>query len=72
MKQLYRNTREGKIAGVCAGIGEYFNIDPVIIRLIFIVIAVCSYWLMGGLIAYIIAWVIVPEQPYQFNADSPD
>lgn len=72
MKQLYRYTREGKIAGVCAGIGEYFNIDPVIIRLIFIVIAVCSYWLMGGLIAYIIAWVIVPEQPYQFNADSPD
>jgi|TARA_Y100000310_G_C20616942_1_gene781136 phage shock protein C len=72
MKQLYRNTREGKIAGVCAGIGEYFNIDPVIIRLIFIVVTVCSYWFMGGIIAYIIAWIIVPEQPYQFNADSPD
>jgi len=36
LKILYRNTSDGKIAGVCSGIGDYFEIDPVIIRLIFL------------------------------------
>ncbi len=57
MKRLYRNTNEAKIAGVCAGIANYFDIDPVIIRLIFIL----SLFWGGGIIAYIIAWIIVPD-----------
>ena len=36
MKKLHRNKNHGKIAGVCSGLGDYFNIDPVIIRLIFL------------------------------------
>ena len=35
MKKLYRNETDGKIAGICSGIGDYFEIDPVIIRLLF-------------------------------------
>ncbi|MBT3179450.1 MAG: PspC domain-containing protein [Candidatus Marinimicrobia bacterium] len=57
MKKLYRIPQEGKIAGVCVGMGEYFDIDPVIVRLFFLL----SLFMGGGLIVYIIAWIIVPK-----------
>lgn len=57
MKRLYRNKDEGMLGGVCAGIGDYLNIDPVIIRLAFLVLI-----FTGGVIAYIVAWIIVPEK----------
>jgi len=57
MKRLYRNSTEGKIGGVCAGLGDYFNLDPVIIRLAFLLLIFA-----GGLIAYFVAWIIVPEK----------
>ena len=56
MKRLHRNKKNGKIAGICAGIGDYFDIDPVIVRLLFLL----ALFLGGGLIVYIIAWIIVP------------
>ncbi len=56
VKKLYRNVRAGKIAGVCAGIADYFQLDPVLVRLFFLLM-IC--W-GGGVIAYIIAWFIVP------------
>ena len=57
MKRLYRNSKEGKIGGVCAGLGDYFNLDPVIIRLAFLLLIFA-----GGIIAYLVAWIIVPEK----------
>ena len=57
MKRLYRNKKEGMLGGVCAGIGDYLNIDPVIIRLAFLLLI-----FTGGVIAYIVAWIIVPEK----------
>ncbi len=59
-KKLYRSVNDKKIAGVCGGFGEYFDIDSTIIRLVWValVLAVGS-----GIIAYILAWIIVPEQP---------
>ena len=56
MKRLHRNEKDGKIAGICSGIGDYFDIDPVIVRLLFLL----ALFLGGGLIVYIIAWIIVP------------
>tara|TARA_B100000686_G_C16658417_1_gene899506 strand:- start:474 stop:653 length:180 start_codon:yes stop_codon:yes gene_type:complete len=56
MKRLHRNKQDGKIAGICSGIGDYFDIDPVIVRLLFLL----ALFLGGGLIVYIIAWIIVP------------
>ena len=56
MKRLHRNKKDGKIAGICAGIGDYFDIDPVIVRLLFLL----ALFLGGGLIVYIIAWIIIP------------
>ena len=56
MKKLYRNKTDGKIAGICSGIGDYFEIDTVIIRLVFLL----GLFLGGGLIVYIIGWIIIP------------
>lgn len=61
MKRLYRNKKNAKLAGVCAGLGDYFDIDPVIVRLVFVL---TIFW-GAGIFAYIIAWIIVPEVPPQ-------
>ena len=59
-KRLYRSRKERIIGGVCGGLGNYFNIDPVFTRLILAVLFLCAGI---GLLAYIIAWVIVPLEP---------
>ena len=58
-KKLYRNTTNKLIAGVCSGIGEYLNIDPTIIRLIWALIGLTG----AGIVAYLIAALIIPEKP---------
>lgn len=58
MKRLFRSRNNKVIAGVCGGIGEYFNIDPVLIRLVWGIL----FFIGGaGLLGYIIAWIIIPE-----------
>ena len=59
-KRLYRSRTDRRLWGVCGGIGEYFNIDPVIVRLLWILFTLAGG---GGIIAYIIACIIVPEEP---------
>lgn len=56
-KQLMRSGRDQKIAGVCAGVVYYFDIDPTIVRVIWGVLAFC-YGV--GIVAYIILWIIAP------------
>ena len=58
-KKLYRNTQNKMIAGVCSGLAEYINIDPTIVRLIWALIAFSG----AGLLAYLIAAIIIPEKP---------
>lgn len=60
MNKLYRSKSNRIIAGVCGGIGEYLGIDPTLIRLLWILF---SLSIGAGLLAYIIAWIIVPEEP---------
>lgn len=60
-KKLYRSEEGKMIAGVCAGIGEYFNIDPTVVRLGFIIFACMGG---SGILAYILASVIIPVKPY--------
>ncbi len=59
-RRLYRNPKDRIIGGVCSGIGNYFDIDPVIIRLIFAILFLTAG---VGLLAYLIAWIIVPAAP---------
>lgn len=59
-KRLYRTKgKDRMIAGVCGGIAEYLGVDPTIIRLIWVVATLA--W-GAGLLAYLIAWLIVPEK----------
>jgi phage shock protein PspC (stress-responsive transcriptional regulator) len=61
MNKLYRSKKNKIIAGICGGIGEYFKVDPTLIRLLWVLISVMG---MGsGVVAYIIAWIIIPEEP---------
>jgi phage shock protein C len=59
-KRLWRSRRDRKIAGVCGGLGDYYNIDPIWIRLLFVV-----FFLLGGaaFIAYLIMWILIPLEP---------
>jgi phage shock protein C len=62
MKTLYRSRNQKVIGGVAGGIAEYFDIDPVFIRVLFVV----SVFASGvGLIAYIILWIITPQEPFE-------
>lgn len=56
-KQLMRSSRDKKIAGVCAGVAYYFDIDPTIVRVIW---GVLAFGYGAGIVAYIILWIIAP------------
>jgi phage shock protein C len=60
MKRLYRSKKERMLGGVCAGLGEHFDIDPTIIRLAWAVITVIS--IGTGILVYILAWILIPEE----------
>jgi len=60
MKRLYRSRTNRIIAGVCGGIAEYSNIDPTVVRLLWLLVSL--FW-GAGIVAYIIALIIIPEEP---------
>ena len=63
-KRLFRQSKDKMIGGVCTGIGEYFDIDPVIIRVLFVLalfMGTMGFWL------YVILWIIVPKVPIKLN-----
>lgn len=60
-KRLYKSRTNRVLCGVCGGIGEYFNVDPTIIRLLCILLFCTG----GGILAYIIAAIIIPEEPFR-------
>lgn len=68
-KKLYRDEHHKVIGGVCAGLAEYFNVDISIVRILF----VASVMLKGGgLIIYIILWIVLPKKNYIFNDPTVD
>ncbi len=58
-RRLYRIEREGTIAGVCAGLASYFNIDVTIVRILFVIAGISAG---PGVLAYIILWIAMPEE----------
>lgn len=60
MKKLYRSSENKVFAGVCGGIGEYADIDPVILRVLWVVITIFT-GVMPGIIAYVFAMFIIPR-----------
>lgn len=59
-KKLFKSRTNRMICGVCAGVGEYFHIDPTVIRLIWAVLTVGGFG--TGLLVYIIAAIVMPEE----------
>lgn len=60
-KRLYRSGRERVIGGVCGGLAEYANLDPTIVRLLYVLFTLVSFG--AGILFYIIAWIIIPRNP---------
>ncbi len=60
MKKLYRSKDDRKLFGVCGGLGQYFNLDATIVRLIFVILGLMHV----GVLFYILAALIIPEEPY--------
>lgn len=59
-KRLYRSTTNKIIGGVCGGLGEYFDIDPVLVRVITVLLVFGTGFVI---LAYVIAWIIIPKRP---------
>ena len=59
MKRLYRSGKNRVLGGVCGGIGEFFDVDPTIVRLLWILLSFVGM----GILLYIIAWIIIPRNP---------
>jgi phage shock protein C len=59
MQRLYRSKNNRILGGVCAGLGEHLDVDPTVIRLIWAVVTLLSFG--TGIIIYILAWIIIPE-----------
>ena len=61
MKKLYRSESDKRIAGVCGGIAEYFEVDATIIRIAFLILLLPGGF--PGLLPYLILWIVVPLKP---------
>jgi phage shock protein C len=59
-RKLYRSKTNRQIAGVCGGLAEYFNVDAILIRVLFVLLAVLGG---SGLVLYVAMWIIVPKEP---------
>ena len=59
VKKLSRSTDDRWLGGVCGGLAQYFNIDAILIRILFIILGLIG---LGGVILYVILWIIIPEQ----------
>ena len=60
-KQLTLSATDSKIAGVCGGIAEYLDVDPTVVRLIWLVLSIVPGGIVGGVVAYLLAWIIIPK-----------
>jgi phage shock protein PspC (stress-responsive transcriptional regulator) len=61
VRRLTRSRAEGKIAGVCAGLADYFGVDVVLVRAAWVVFSIVPGALIGGVLAYLAAWLVMPD-----------
>ncbi len=67
-KKLYKSTTDRKLCGVCAGVANYLNIDPTVVRLLW---ALITFLGGAGVIAYIVCALVIPDEPYNNNYQDP-
>jgi len=61
-RKLYRSSSNKVIAGICGGLGEHFDVDPTIMRIVAVVAGLASFGAV--LVFYLLAWIIIPQQPF--------
>jgi phage shock protein PspC (stress-responsive transcriptional regulator) len=69
--KIYRSTSDRKVAGVCGGLAEYFGVDATPIRLLWVILSVLPGAIFGGLIVYVVAWILIPKAPAAALATTP-
>lgn len=62
-RRLYRSATDRRIAGVCGGLADYFRLDPTLVRLLVVILAIYPGAVIFGVLAYVIAWAIIPPAP---------
>jgi len=70
-RRLMRSTTDKKIAGVCGGLAEYFGVDATPVRLLWVVLSILGGAVIGGVIAYALAWLIIPRSPVVSMSPDP-
>jgi phage shock protein C len=61
--RLVRSQTDRRIAGVCGGLAEYFDVDPTIVRVTWVILSIIAGAVVFGVVAYLIAWFIIPQAP---------
>ena len=61
IKRLTRSRTHARIGGVCGGLAEYFNVDATLVRVVWVVLAIVPGVVIGGVLAYLVAWLVMPE-----------
>ena len=59
-KKLTRSRTDCKIAGVCGGVADYLDVDPTLVRIVWLMLAVLWGW---GVFGYLVAWIVMPKEP---------
>jgi len=62
-KRLMRSVTDRRLGGVCGGLGEFLGVDSTVIRLVWALLSIVPGAIVGGIVAYVIAWMVIPEAP---------
>ena len=69
--RLMRSRTDKRIAGICGGLAEYFEVDPTIMRVAWVVVSIVAGAVVFGVVAYLVAWFIIPQAPAAALSPSP-
>ncbi len=62
VKRVFREREQAKLGGICAGLGTYLGLDPVIVRIVWILVTVFTGFVFG-IVSYVLAWIVIPQLP---------
>lgn len=63
-RRLFRSSADRRVGGVCGGFAEYFDVDPTLVRLVVVILTIYPGAVIFGVVAYLLAWAIIPSAPY--------
>lgn len=70
-RRLTRSVRDCKIAGVCGGLAEYWDVDPTIVRLVWVLLVIFPVPLVPAFLAYFVAWIVIPKADFPVYVQAP-